>query len=427
MAESNNKQLSLKFASILGVGLLFLIASFFIDGAINNRQKLFKKVKDDISLSWAGKQIILGPILSVPCRDTMGDKKKRHDVLLLPTTFDVNVNAESQIKSRGIFDVAVYQTKIKISCSFNPQILSRDLPNGNKELDWANARFIICVDDLKGLGDVIVQPLGSSPLPITPGVGLPSSSLTGVQIPINLEQKKTESLNVNCEINLKGSDSFSVMPIGQANKIDVSSNWSDPSFVGYFLPDNKSITKAGFKADWSVNSIATNIPKFFSSEELNNVKLQDKSIAVRLLKPGDHYQQSERCTKYSFLFIIYTFLVLFLYEVIKKIKIHILQYGVIAAAMLYFPVLLTSIAEHLSFEIAFWLTSIAIISQISFYVFGFLEKLKERLFFTTILSSLYLYLFIVLRLEEVAFLVGAIGMFFGITVTMFYTRKLNGL
>ena len=79
----------------------------------------------------------------------------------------------------------------------------------------------------------------------------------------------------------------------------------------------------------------------------------------------------------------------------------------------------------MSFELAYGLSSFAIISQIAFYAFGLIHKKSERMMFVGLLVSLYLYLFIVLRLEEVALLVGALGMFALITVAMFVTKKIN--
>lgn len=422
--QSSDKYLSIRLASISAITLAFFIASFFINRTINDRQELFKKVKGDIALSWAGKQTMIGPILAVPYVEHLKNGRERDFMLLLPDSFDVKINSESQIRSRGIFDIPVYESNIEMKCSFNPEILSHSLKAD--AIDWRSAKFIICISEPKGLKDVEVKFLGLH-LPINPGIGALNTSLDGINIPVNLEQNWKKSFDIKFQISLKGSESFSIVPIGKTNNINAVSNWPDPSFVGYLLPDTKTINKQGFKAEWTVNSLAVNFPDVFSAKNLDKMNMQQKSLGIRLVKPADHYQQTERCTKYSFLFIIYTFLIFFLYETIKKIRIHILQYCVVAAALLYFPILLISIAEHLSFETAFWIASIAVISQCSFYVFGFLEKLKERLFFTCILTILYLYLFIVLRLEEMAFLVGSIGMFLGIAITMIYTRKLDKL
>ncbi len=146
---------------------------------------------------------------------------------------------------------------------------------------------------------------------------------------------------------------------------------------------------------------------------------------MRFLKTADHYQQAERATKYSFLFVFYTFLVFFLFEVVKRIKIHIFQYCITACSLLCFSLLLTAFAEHISFELAYGISSFAIISQIAFYAFGLIHKKSERTLFVGLLAVLYAYLFIVLRLEDFALLVGALGMFALITVAMLVTKKIN--
>ena len=100
-------------------------------------------------------------------------------------------------------------------------------------------------------------------------------------------------------------------------------------------------------------------------------------------------------------------------------------YCITACSLLCFSLLLIAFAEHMSFEVAYGIASLAIIAQIAFYAFGLLHKKSERLLFVGLLISLYVYLFIVLRLEEVALLVGAFGMFAIITIAMWLTKKIN--
>jgi inner membrane protein len=246
-----------------------------------------------------------------------------------------------------------------------------------------------------------------------------------VHSPIALTNE-SEPLNLTVNINIKGIDSLSFLPVAKENKIEISANWRDPSFIGKFLPNTKNITNNDFQAQWDISSIASNLPESFDLEELTSNKVSfANTLGVRFFKSADHYQQAERTTKYSFLFVLYTFLAFFLYEIVRKTKIHIFQYCITACSLLCFPILLTAIAEHAPFEVAYAIVSIAIIAQIAFYAFGVLHKNLERQIFVGLFASLYLYLFIVLRLEEIAFLIGAIGMFVAITVAMYFTKNVK--
>ncbi len=129
---------------------------------------------------------------------------------------------------------------------------------------------------------------------------------------------------------MKGSNSFSILPTGKKNQIEIAANWPDPSFIGQFLPNIKINTKKNFQAQWSISSLATGFPDHFNIQELTSTSAPfSKSLGVRFLKMADHYQQAERTVKYSFLFVLDTFLLFFLYEVIKKTRIHIFQYCLI--------------------------------------------------------------------------------------------------
>jgi len=48
---------------------------------------------------------------------------------------------------------------------------------------------------------------------------------------------------------------------------------------------------------------------------------------VRFVEPADSYVQSDRALKYGLLFIGLSFIAFFLFEVLRRLAIHPLQYG----------------------------------------------------------------------------------------------------
>ncbi|MCX7342850.1 MAG: cell envelope integrity protein CreD, partial [Proteobacteria bacterium] len=318
----------------------------------------------------------------------------------------------------GIFDVLVYQAELELTCKFSSL---KQYKIANKTIHWDQAKIALFVKDIKGLNKVTLK-INNSDIHVQSSSTV--SCFKGVHAPLT-SINQNEPLNVTFSINIKGSESLSFLPIAKENKIELSSNWPDPSFTGQFLPNTKNVTKQGFDAQWAISSYATSLNESFYVEELNTKSMFDQKFGVRFLKTADHYQQAERTSKYSFLFVLYTFLLFFLYEVVKKTKIHIFQYFITACSLLCFSVLLTAVAEHAPFEVAYGVSALAIISQISFYAFGVLHKKSERITFVSLLISIYLYLFIVLRLEEIAFLIGAIGMFLAITAAMYCTKNIK--
>ncbi len=418
--ESSNlksRYFAVKLAMISVVGLVFLLGSLWLNSTIGERKGLLRKAKENIVLAWAGPQTLTGPLLIVPYIDNQKKDVTGH-MIFLPHQLDVKGVGSPEIRRRGIFDVLVYQADIALNCQFLPL---KSYQNSNQTIHWHQAKIAICVDDVRGLNTVTLKVNGHD-VPVLAGSAEVNAKYPGVHAPVTLNEN--EPLNVTLNINMKGSDTLSVLPIAKGNKIDLGANWSDPSFIGQFLPNTKNVTKNDFQAQWQVSSLATSLPGHFDLKDFSKTTFS-KTVGVRFLKTADHYQQAERTTKYSFLFVLYTFLVFFLYEVVKKTKIHIFQYCITACSLLCFSLLLTALAEHMSFELAYGLASFAIIAQIAFYAFGLLHKNAERMMFVGLLVSLYLYLFIVLRLEEVALLVGALGMFILITIAMFVTKKIN--
>ncbi|MCE2716515.1 MAG: cell envelope integrity protein CreD [Alphaproteobacteria bacterium] len=234
-------------------------------------------------------------------------------------------------------------------------------------------------------------------------------------------------------INFRGSETLNIVPIAKKNQMDLKANWGSPSFIGHFLPTKREISDTSFHANWEILSLATSLPEYLDHKDLESsshgdnwkYKILSKAVGIQFLDVVDHYKQAERTTKYSFLFVLYTFLLFFLFEVIKKTKIHIFQYCITACSFLCFSLLLTAFAEHISFNVSYWVAAALIVSQITFYFSDLIKKQQERMIFSSFLLILYTYLFIVMRLEEFALLVGSIGMFAMISVAMLLTKKID--
>ena len=55
-----------------------------------------------------------------------------------------------------------------------------------------------------------------------------------------------------------------------------------------------------------------------------------------LIRPVDIYQQSDRALKYAALFIVMTFVIVFLWEIIYGVLVHPVQYLLVGFAMCMF-------------------------------------------------------------------------------------------
>jgi len=141
----------------------------------------------------------------------------------------------------------------------------------------------------------------------------------------------------------------------------------------------------------------------------------------------DHYTKAERTGKYMILFIGLTFLVVLLTETVLKIKIHIFQYLLIGIALAVFFTLLLSVSEFLGFDKAYFIAAAATTTQIFLYSLGMFNNRKSSLLLLLLLVCLFGYIFQLIRLENMALLVGSIGLFVIVGITMFVTRKIKWL
>ena len=92
--------------------------------------------------------------------------------------------------------------------------------------------------------------------------------------------------------------------------------------------------------------------------------------------------------------------------------------------MLFYTLLL-SLSEHIHFNYAYIISASAITLMISGYSKAIINNSKFALTILGILTILYLYLYIVLQLEDYALIMGSIGLLIILAVVMYITRKIN--
>jgi inner membrane protein len=139
----------------------------------------------------------------------------------------------------------------------------------------------------------------------------------------------------------------------------------------------------------------------------------------------DHYTKNERTVKYAFLLITLTFTVYFFCEILKKQKVHPLQYGLVGAALVIFFILLLSLSEHLGFDPAYVVSSSATILLISLYSRSIFSAKKYALVVGSLLVALFGFIYIILQLEDYALLAGSMALFVIIALIMYLTRKVK--
>lgn len=145
-------------------------------------------------------------------------------------------------------------------------------------------------------------------------------------------------------------------------------------------------------------------------------------LGIRL---ADSYRSTRRSLHYITLFLGLVFLTYFLFEVLTGKSVHPAQYALVGVAQTIFYLLLLSFAEHLGFDISFLIagaSTIALLSVNTKWVFRS-RKLARRAL--AVFTALYAFIYVLLRVEAYALLVGAIASFAAVAVAMYITRNVD--
>ena len=416
---------------VLLIGLLIPLMMIF--GLVSERAGRRNEATREVSDQWGGAQTIVGPVLSVEFRTntTGGDGKPKVVVdraAFLPTALQVEAEAVPEVRSRGLFDVIVYRSRLKLSGRFASPNFSRwnVLP---EDVVRTTATLSVGLTEPRG----IVAPLRlqwdteeHKFVPGTPDVGI---GLPGISAPVSLPDATREiPFEISLEVN--GTRDLRFIPAGNETLVSLNSTWPHPSFVGAPLPQERNVTTAGFSARWNVPYYGRSFPALWSVNTINREQhaqaIGYSSFGVSLITPVDIYQQSERAVKYAALFIVMTFVIAFLWEVIHGVLVHPVQYVFIGFALCVFYLLLLALSEHIGFDRAYVVAATANIGLIAWYWTWVIRSgALHGILMGAVLSTLYGYLYLLLRLEDYSLLAGAVGLFVMLAVVMFLTRKID--
>lgn len=421
------------FIKLLFVGFLIfilLVPLMMVTNLVYERQNRHASVIQEVSSRWGNAQTITGPLLTIPYRSFWKDGKgKVHSQLnkaqFLPDEFRVEGNLEPEIRSRGIFNVVVYRVKLNISGNFPHPNFNR-WKISQENILWEEAILSIGMSDTRGIREALFLNWNKDKVEFLAGAGNNGWFERGlhVQLP-NLATTTNSSHSFSLQVSLNGNDSIHFVPVGKKTAVNLTGNWPDPSFNGAFLPMTHKITDSSFQAQWQVSHLGRSYPQYWTTQNQPNIQFYDSQFGVKLLMLVDFYQKSERSVKYGILFLLLTFLTFFLFETLNPLRIHPLQYLMVGSALCLFYVLLLSISEQLGFIIAYLIASISTIALITMYAMKVLGSQQRAIILGLVLSSLYLYLYVLLHLQDYALLFGAVGLFLILASVMYITRNID--
>jgi inner membrane protein len=435
-----NRSLTLKLGAIALLILLLLIPLLMINGVIQERQQLRDGVLEDIARSSSYSQQLSGPLMVVPYRKTVRTwktnektnqryqdvREERGRLYFLPERFELDGQVQTELRARGIYEARLFHADNHISGHFSvPAQL------GIKE-DFADYRFdqpflAVGISDIRGIENALKLELNGQSLDFVPGSQVRWLG-EGVHVTLPaLDTRQATELAFGFDLRLQGTGQLQVLPVGKTSKVSLAANWPHPSFIGNYLPAQREITDQGFTANWQTSFFSTNLQEALNSCVSGGQceAFSGRSFGVSFIDPVDQYLKSDRAIKYALLFIVLTFAGFFLFEVLKSLAVHPVQYALVGVALAFFYLLLLSLSEHIGFALAYLLSASGCVALIGFYVCHVLRSVRHGLSFSAGLAALYGLLYGLLSAEDYALLMGSLLLFGLLGVFMVLTRKLD--
>lgn len=429
------RSFGLKLILVCALALAMAIPAGFVWMIFSSRAVAAQNAVYEVTNLQAGPQNLMGPVIVVPFeRDVIVTVNNVNQVqtrtghmLLYAETGDADTELVTEIRKRGLQEVPVFTANAAFSATFNPARIAAEAPSASR-LRWNEARIIMNVSDLRGAKDaqltIAGRPLEIAPIEIdrTDGDDQPNQQLRLLGGSLGWTAEPVAApLAVKASLSVTGAQNISLVTFARDTTLELSGNWGSPSFDSGILPDTRNVTKDSFSASWRIPFLARGLPG--AGPDLWFDRLM--SPGATLLDEGNPYQSVERALKYAPMFIGLVFLTYFLFEVTSRRRAHPAQYVLVGLAQTIFYMLLLAISEVMGFNPGFLIAATATVLALSLYagsVFGSRMAMARAL---VVFSALYVLIYVLLRQEDYALLVGSVASFLAITGTMWMTRKLD--
>lgn len=419
---------------------LLLIPTFMIQSLISEREGRKSEVIQEVSSKWGNSQRLIGPILRIPYYEisrieklnTNGKKEVEQSKSLeyayfLPNQLLINGVVNPEKRSRGIYEIVVYNSKATFDGDFTNISLDqfKVLP---ENILWKDATVLFTLSDFRGITEEIKLNWNGNKSFYSSGAKLPfghesNIALSGISTPVQINDAGKGKYVFNFEANLKGSESLTIVPVGKTTKVTLNSNWQNPSFIGAFLPDKRVVNEKGFSASWKVLHLNRDFPQQWTGNAPETLKLS--SFGVNLITPNDNYQQSSRSVKYAILIIALIFMAFFFIEILNNKRVHPFNYILIGLALCIFYTLLLSISEFLTFNISYLIATFLTVGLVFLYSKSIFQNTRLAGLVGLVMLILYGFIFVIIQLEDTALLIGSIGLFIILSIMMYISRRID--
>ncbi|HKD62371.1 MAG TPA: cell envelope integrity protein CreD [Terracidiphilus sp.] len=426
------RSMGLKLFIVCALALAMSIPALFVEDIVEDRTHRAADVVKEIGGHVGGQQTFLGPTLAIPYNIPGDSYPVRHGIyIVFPSQASATVKTRTEERRRSLFKVPVFQSDLKFDASFDLAGVPEAAPP-NAVLDWSHAEFIVGVTDARGAQSDGILTTGGKSFTFSPATVAPSLSLgldPSQQLKLILFGAKPANFQpgmqfvISASLRFSGAQRIAVLAYGKTTHLAMQGDWPNPSFDGGFLPVNRTISPSGFTADWTVPFIARGVRAEGSNEAITG--LDATSLGVSFVELADPYQSVTRSLKYILLFLGLIFLSYFVFEVTAGKSVHPAQYALVGIAQIIFYLLLLSLAERLGFDFGFLIAGAATVALLSANAGWIFVSHTQAVRASVVFTLLYTLIYLLLRLEDNALLVGAIASFLAVAAAMYFTRSID--
>lgn len=417
-----------KITTLIGCIVLLSLPLMMVRELINERADYRSEVVDAIEQSTSGSQKLAGPLIAIPITETLTRTENQKEVnyqrswvyYWLPESLAVAGKQTVESRRVGIYSGQVWHNALQIKASFDPLRLAA-LRKTNIVL--GQPRLVVSVGDARGIGAIHAPEVNGNVLSVEPGLGI-SGDGAGIHMPMPALAEDNKPLEIAFSLDLNGTGEFSLVPLGRNSELQLTSNWPHPGFLGSFLPTQREVSAAGYRAHWQSSWFANDMGSYFKDDmEIPWSRLPAFSADVMSL--ADQYQLTDRATKYAILLIGLTFMAFFVFESLTRRPLHPMQYLLVGLSLVLFYLVLLALSEHIGFTAAWLAASLSGAVMNGIYLQAVLRGWRNSLLFVAALLLLDGVMWFLLHSEDSALLLGTGVLALALSVLMFLTRRVD--
>ncbi|HID2952669.1 TPA: cell envelope integrity protein CreD [Klebsiella pneumoniae] len=417
-----------KITTLIGCIVLLSLPLMMVRELINERADYRSEVVDAIEQSTSGSQKLAGPLIAIPITETLTRMENQKEVnyqrswvyYWLPESLAVTGKQTVESRRVGIYSGQVWHNALQIKASFDPLRLAA-LRKTNIVL--GQPRLVVSVGDARGIGAIHAPEVNGNVLSVEPGLGI-SGDGAGIHMPMPALAEDNKPLEIAFSLDLNGTGEFSLVPLGRNSELQLTSNWPHPGFLGSFLPTQREVSAAGYRAHWQSSWFANDMGSYFKDDmEIPWSRLPAFSADVMSL--ADQYQLTDRATKYAILLIGLTFMAFFVFESLTRRPLHPMQYLLVGLSLVLFYLVLLALSEHIGFTAAWLAASLSGAVMNGIYLQAVLRGWRNSLLFVAALLLLDGVIWFLLHSEDSTLLLGTGVLALALSVLMFLTRRVD--